>query len=197
VAAARRVHAAFDRYIAGEQDTDLRKFRWIMRTLKHYSDPYGAAPLAASPYSMNSDPACAADYLAAVGLGKPAVVDSVMTKLDQPPEDMTDALDLHLLRAVGAKPRGRAEAKVFERIAEDTSRRSPVRAWAWKALRGTPRWKAERTMEAALAETDAVARRAMLCTLHGGSGRLQRIFLEQVEAQFPELQYTRRWLEAA
>ena len=56
---------------------------------------------------MNTDPACAADYLAAVGLGKPHVVDGVMMKLDQQPEDMTDGLDLRLVVVDGDERQAR------------------------------------------------------------------------------------------
>lgn len=145
---------------------------------------------------MNLDPKCAADYLRHVGIGKPRVVDGIMAKLGEPASDINDGLDTHLLRTMSTKPRGRAEGRVFEKIAEDRSRRPAVRSWAYQALKRTPLWKPGRAIEAARAESNPHVQRAIVVTLKGSSGPTYGKFLAHVDAQLPELKYTRRWLDA-
>ena len=177
------LHDAFDCYIRGRDDFDVRRFRWIINTMKNRLDPYAVVALAEDASAMNKDPRCAGSYIAKVGIGKPRVVESIMSKLGQKPDDTTDALDVHLLRAMSSKPpRGRAEGKVFEAIAEDDERRAPVRAWAWQALGSTPLWKERRAMEAADDERAPDVRRAIVVTLRGRSGRSIAKFLSRVSA---------------
>jgi hypothetical protein len=93
--------------------------------------------------------------------------------------------------------KGHAEGLVFEKIAEDKSRRPAVRGWAYQALKKTPLCNQGRAMEGALVESDGHVRRAMVVTLRDSGGSTLRNFLSDLEAQLPGLKYTRRWLEAA
>lgn len=52
-------------------------------------------------------------------------------------------------------------------------------------------------MEATIAEPDPIVRRAILVGMRGTRTRRRGSFLRHVREQFPELQLTARWIEAA
>ena len=161
---------AFDAHVRGRDDASPHRVRWVLTRLKKLKDDYAAAPLVECPPCMNIDPRCIGDYVS-LGLGAPRVVDGIMAKLDQLPEESTHALDLHLWKAMSTRTFGRDEGAIAERVAGDGSRPAPVRAWACQALATTPRYKARAAMEVAIAEED--------------------------EATFSDLAHTTRWVDAA
>lgn len=104
------VRKAFDSYLRGRGDAEPHRFRYIVRALDNLGDDYAARPLAECPASMNIDPKCSTDYLESVGLDDDRVVASMLGKLEAVPEDRTEALDLHSLRAMSTRVWGDAEA---------------------------------------------------------------------------------------
>jgi hypothetical protein len=190
------LHTAFDMYVICNEP-EMNHYRWIIRALKGSSDPHGVLPLLDSLDAMNIDPKVSVDYVRHIGLGRRGVMERIMAKLEQPATDMTDGLDLRLLQAVSTRDGGRAEGRVYERIAEDEDRRPAVRAWAYQALKRTPLWRRSRAMDAALEESDPCVRRAIAVSVRGGRGPRTRRFIAHLEARAPDLRYTCRWLAAA
>lgn len=195
------LHEVFDSMIAGHDDETvdeigIKRFRWVLGTFLNLKDDHGVQALVDSPMTMNIDPRTAANYLRPWS-HRARIRDGIMGQLSNPPQLRTAALDLHLLRLSSRLPGGRPEGAVFERIATDSDRPAPVRAWGWQGLRRTPLWKKTDAMEATVAESDPYLQRASSLTLKGASGRLFRKFLAHLESKSPDLRYTRRWLEAA
>jgi hypothetical protein len=147
---------------------------------------------------MNVDPKLSGKYLGKVSLsGKRVkdkrVVDAIMDRLSRRAEDRFDALDLHLLGAVRRRSFGNAEAEEFSKIAADSSRRWPVRAFAWAAYVKSTKNYSE-LEEAARAEANPQLRRSMIANL---KSRSTRSFLNHARANFPASRYTVQWLQAA
>jgi len=192
------VRQAFDEQVVNSREVDPRRFRWIITTLLNKSDPYGCRSLARAPSLMNVDPKLTGEYLGKVALsGKRikdnVVVDSVMRRFLEAAEDLYDALDLHLLKAMSRRGFGDAESKEFRRIATTRARRWPIRVYAWAAyIKSTRRYS--ELMEAARAETTPQLRRGMITTL---KGQCPKSFLSHARANFPESRYVTDWLRAA
>jgi hypothetical protein len=194
------LHTAFERDIAAEGKLSQTRFRFILRTLRNRLDDFGAVALADNPRLANIDPRVSGEYLATVGLRTSSVVTAMFAQLSAEPSDETDALNLHLLRALAQRSGewGTEEGAVFESIAESDSRRPPVRAWAVHAFSRTSRWRQASLMESAEAEPDPLVRRIKVTTLAKvGAGTRRRQFLSHMRAEHPELAPTIHWLNAA
>ena len=192
------LRAAFDRDIFGEDEVSRSRFRYILSSLRNRRDDYAAGVLAGEPDLANIDPRCSGKYLASVGLGKPAITDTMLAQLATEPADETDALALHFLRALAQKRGewGTVEADFFESVAESDSRRPPVRCWAVQAFSRTRRWRQASLMESAEAEADPLVRRIKVTTLTKvRPGRKRTKFLRHMCSKFPELTHTAQWLE--
>jgi hypothetical protein len=167
--------------------------RWIVRTLQHKNDPHACLPLAQNRDLMNIDPKTCTDYLKSVGLRDGRVVDELMHQLTSATADQFDGLDLHILRALTARRLGSAEAKEFQRIAADSSRRWPIRSCALQAyVRTSSRY--DEVMEAARGEKIPALRRTMVVVL---KGHARRSFLGHAAKNFKESRYAVKWLRAA
>ena len=192
------VRSVYDRYIIGNPEVEQRRFRWVLRTLMNRHDSYAAVSLARDPSLMNVDPKLSGEYLReAAFIGKrlkdKRVVDAIVDHLSKYPEDRFEALNLHMLSALRHRAVGDAEAKEFRRIATDSCRRWPVRAYGWSAYVASKKNYPE-LMEAARAEPIPHLRRGLIANL---KGHATRSFLGHAEANFPESRYTVRWLNAA
>jgi hypothetical protein len=124
----------------------------------------------------------------------------MLAQVSTEPADETDALQLHFLRALARRTGewGSEEGALFESIAEDASRRPPIRCWAVKAFSRTNRWRQGTLMDSAEAKSDPLVRRIKISTLkkvHPGHRRNQ--FMQHMCARFPELAPTIRWVDAA
>jgi hypothetical protein len=186
------VHRAFDEEVL-PGTVSPSEFRWIINTLGNSQDKYGCVPLAQNAEIMNRDPKASANYLKNFGLQDERVVDGAMERLTQVADDKHDGLDLHLLRAMSARSFGGVEATEFRRIATDTSRRWPIRNWAWHAYARTSGRYVE-MMEAARAEISTPVRRALVAAT---KGHAKRTFVRHVSENFDECRFTARWLDAA
>jgi hypothetical protein len=114
-------------------------------------------------------------------------------RLSNAAEEQFDGLDLHLLRASGRRRLGNAEAREFRSIATNSSRRWPIRVYAWAAyIESTKRYS--ELMEAARAETIPQLRRGMITKLRGHT---TRSFLNHARVNFPESRYMVQWLQGA
>lgn len=186
------VHRAFDEMVLPGTASPT-EFRWVINTLANKQDKYACVPLAQNGELMNFDPRASADYLNNSGLQDERVVEGVMDRLTKVADDKHDGLDLHLLRAMSARPFGAVEAKEFRRIATDPSRRWPVRNWAWHAYARTSGRYIE-LMEAARSETSSPVRRAIVAAT---KDHAKRTFVRHVTENFDECRFTARWLDAA
>jgi hypothetical protein len=193
------VRYAFDQKVDGHPDASPRLFRWILKFLAHRKDSCAALRLAAQPDVMNVDPQVAADYQAAIGTADRRVVERLMLQLDAPAEDRTDALDLHLLRALSLRDTGTVEGEIFRRIAEDDTRRAPVGSWAWQAYARSAAWRQDEAIASAVDEHDASVRRGVAISFRSKRDRSRSFtrFLRHMDAAFPALRYTTAWVEAA
>jgi len=192
------LHDAWDNDIVGQPDPPGHRFRYILKSLKNRKDDYAAADLADDLKLANIDPRLSGDYLAAVGTAP--IADAMLARLDDDASDRTDAIDLHYLRALRRRKGewGDEEGALFRSIAEDDTRRPPIRCWAVQAEARSSRWRQSVTMERAEAETDPLVRRAMVVTLAKvRPGRRRTQFLRHMAERHPELRCTGRWLEAA
>jgi hypothetical protein len=99
---------------------------------------------------------------------------------------------VRLLRRVGARPWGGAEASLLRSLAVDPARPGPVRSWAWRALaRADPR----SCLEAAAAvdgEADAVRRAVAVAVALVGGPRASR-FLRHARSTTDDLRATAVW----
>jgi len=107
----------------------------------------------------------------AIGKKNQVARDGLMDMILQPSSDERDAVDLHMLKAASEWSWGGVEGEVFLSIATDESRRSPVRSWAWSALRRSPKWRHGLAMEAAIEEGSPRVCRAIVASLRGGASR--------------------------
>ncbi len=187
------VRRDFDAEVIGDADPDPSKFRWLVKVLQNKGDNHACPALAASPEKMNIDPRVTSDYFIETGLDDSRVIEAMMTRLTAGTEDRYEALDLHFLRAVSAETFGEPESKEFKKIAMDSSRRYPIRNWAWKAYAKSSGRYAE-LAEAASAETDPRVRRGIVVSMVGCTDRK---FLDHVRQNFPESLYAAEWLAAA
>lgn len=188
----RAVHRAFDEEVL-PGSVGPSEFRWIINVLANRKDSYGCVPLARNAELMNYDPRASGDYLKSAGLQDPRVVDGAMERLMQVADDRHDGLDLHLLRAMSARRFGAVESNEFRRIATDTSRRWPIRNWAWHAYARTSGHYVE-MMEAARGEESPPVRRGIAVAL---KGHARRTFVRHIAQNFAECSYAARWLDAA
>lgn len=172
-------------------------FRWYLRTFTNRSDKSALQYVTSDWDLFNVDPRVSSKYVGECGLDEAQIVDRVLRKLEQPSTDGTDGTDLHLLRILCARAWGSDEGRVFEQIAEDGSRRWPVRAWAWRARAKSAGYSTERAAEAALDETNPHVRRAIMLTLKGRSGSSTKWFLRQIASRYPEHAPTVAWTMAA
>lgn len=186
------IRGAYDSKIKGNPEVEGRRFRWVLRTLKNKNDPYACASLARDPSLMNVDPKESGEYMAMVGLRDSVCVNGIMDRISKPAQDLFDALNLHLLKALKGRRFGQAEAKEFKRIATDSSRRWPVRVYGWAAYVKTTQDYLD-LMEAARAETIPQLRRGMIASLKGHASRK---FLTHAREDFPESRYTVQWLQS-
>lgn len=194
------LHAAFDKDILGQVEVSRFRFRFVVRALKNRRDDYAAAVLAADPELASIDPRLSAEYLASVGMCVSNVADAMLAQVGGPTDDRTDALDLHLLRALARRKGlwGDVEGDLFGSIADDGARRPPVRCWAVQAHSRSSRWRQDSVMERTEAETDPLVRRAMLTTLTKvRPGRRRSRFLRHMYKRYADLRFTVGWLEAA
>jgi len=183
----------YEAEVNGSADPDQSKFRWLVKTLQHKKDNYACESLATSPEKMNIDPRVTSDYFVATGLDDSHVIEGMMNRLTAGTEDRYDGLDVHLLRAASSRAFGEPESKEFKKIALNSSRRFPIRNWAWKAYAKTSERYAEMA-EAARTEPDPRVRRGIIVSM---AGCTDRKFLDHVRQNFPESQYAAEWLAAA
>jgi hypothetical protein len=182
----------FEEQVNGTEEPDPSKFRWLVKTLQHKADDYACASLADAPEKMNIDPKVTSDYFAATGLDQTRIVDGMMNRLTGGAEEQYEGLDLHLLRAASTRAFGDSEAKEFKKIATDTSRRYPIRNWAWQAYARTSGRFTE-LAEAARAEHGPEVRRGIIISMRG---LVDSRFLDHVRRNFPESRYAADWLGA-
>jgi hypothetical protein len=130
---------AYDSHIRGNPQTEGYRFRWIVKTLRNKQDSYGCLSLAADPLVMNVDPKISGQYMADVGLKDTRVIDAMMNRLSQLPEDRFDALDLHILKTMGRQRVGESE-----RSGSDASLRIPLAAGPFVLTVGPLTSKAEK-----------------------------------------------------
>lgn len=160
------VRSVYDSQIRGNPGAEEKRFRWVIRTLLNKHDSYGCLSLARDRCIMNVDPKLSGHYLRQVGLsGKRLkdrrIVEPIMNHLSEAPEERFEALNLHLLNALGLRSFGESEGKQFRRVATDSARRWPVRVYGWAAyVKSTKNY--EELMEAARAEPIPQLRRGMI-----------------------------------
>ena len=189
----RNVRRDFDAEVIGDADPDPSKFRWLLKVLQNKGDDHACSALAASPEKMNIDPRVTSDYFIETGFSDSRVIEAMMERLTAGTEDQYEGLDLHLLRAVSTQAFGGPESKEFKKIAMDSSRRYPIRNWAWKAYAKSS-GKYPELAEAASAETNPRVRRGIIVSMLGCTDGK---FLDHVRRKFPESRYAAEWLAAA
>ena len=187
------VRRDFDAEVIGDADPDPSKFRWLVKVLQNKGDSHACPALAASPEKMNIDPRVTSDYFIETGLDDSRVIEAMMKRLTAIAEDRYEGLDLHLLRAASVESFGEPESKEFKKIAMDSSRRYPIRNWAWKAYAKSSGRYAE-LAEAASAETDPRVRRGIVVSMVGCTDGK---FLDHVRRKFPESRCAAEWLAAS
>jgi hypothetical protein len=145
---------------------------------------------------MNLDPKNTTDYLGPNPNNE--VVEICMNQISQPATPDTEAITLHYLRLMSQTRCGQAEAKVFQQIAEDSSRIRPTREWAWLARCRADGTKRSSIMEAARDEPNAYLRRALVVSLKGncGSGKIKS-FVQLLAKRYEENVPTAEWVMAA
>ena len=161
------------------------------------SDGFAVRYLVRDAELANIDPRATGTYLIKVGFPDARCVDVALAQLERPESDREDGLRLHLMRALANRELGEPEGKLFRGIALDAGRRPPLRAWAMKAWERTPDYRASEVIEVADAEPDALLRRAAITTLRSRPSEQRDHFLLHAEERYPDLRYTRRWVEAA
>jgi hypothetical protein len=188
----------FNEEILGTEFPIPHRFRWIVRGLIRLGDPYGVDALASSSALMSIDPMVCGEYIGGLGMSNSAVRDALMDDLYKSRNPDEEGVNLHRLRAATNSTWGRVEGEVVGSIAVDPTRSPAVRAWAWKVLKATPKWKLEEAAEAAVEEKHPVVRRAILTTFYRTpSNRLLRKACEKVVSVQPDLKYTSEWVQAA
>ncbi|HLW72240.1 MAG TPA: RNA-directed DNA polymerase [Candidatus Binataceae bacterium] len=191
------VRRAFDQDILNSPEIKLSQYRWILKYLKNRNDMHGCYDLVCRRDLMNIDPKIAGPYVMVAKTTK-RVIEECMKLISQAPEDHFEALTFHMLMAMSQVRTGGDEAKEFERIASDQSRRWPTRAAAWRALARSDKIKQSFLMQAASAESEPDIRRAIITTLrHAGGHRQRNSFLNDIRKKHPETQYTVEWVRNA
>ena len=192
------VRRAFDDHAwAPDGQVRPKRLKWILSYLRNRHDPYAALRLAGDVELMNLEPAGAGAYLGKVGLNDSRVVEGIMDALEADPSDRTDALDLHLLKALQKKPWGRAEGRLFLRTAQG-GRRSPIRAWASLASQRTPEWLRDDAVDQALEATDPLVQRAWIVSIaRDAPGPGRRAALTHLRSRLPGMHFTTAWALAA
>jgi Reverse transcriptase (RNA-dependent DNA polymerase) len=191
------VRRALDRLMSDSDEIKPSRLRFILKYLKNKVDDYGCRELSGRQDLMNVDPKLTSEYLKVAGSDK-RVLENVMGRLSQTPESHLEALALHQLRTMSNVRTGRAEAKVFKRIASDETRPWPVRSSGWKALARSDGTKPRYLMEAAREEKEPNVRRAIVASLKRFSNDgAVKTFLELAAKDFLESRYTVDWLRAA
>lgn len=188
----------FDREVRERPRVRKGVFSWVLEVLRNRGDAYAATPLSENVGWLNVELRVASEYLGQVVATAPGLSDRLMAHLEQPTNERTEALKLHLLRVLSRQVMGSAEGVVFLSTAVNQSLRPPIRAWAWQALATTPTWQEEEAMDTVFGDPDPVVRRAALITLgvRCSSDRASRLSAEAA-ARRPELRFTARWVQAA
>lgn len=197
--AADKIHAAFDREILHGGKVKVARLHWLLGALTRRKDAYAVTSLSSNQRVMNIDPRYTGDYFCAIGVRGGNVADNLFATISAPSADSTDALHLHVLRALSTTHRawGTAEAKVFQNIATDEGRRVPTRCWAWRAAARATKWREREVLDGTEAERDPWVRRAMLSTVERAPRTPTcRRFYRHARDRFPDLRETIRWLEA-
>ena len=187
---------AFVREVLDSDTPDVTNVRWFLRTFGNRSDTFAVNSLMADWNLFNVDPRTAAEYISKVGK-RPHVDEAIVAKLSANPVVETEALNLHLLRVMTSRRGGAEERGVYEAIAQDTSRPSIVRSWAWHAAAATDGFDTERLTEAAAAEPDEGVQRAMVLALKGRSAPSRMWFLRDIARSRPRQRAAVEWVRRA
>jgi len=169
-----------------EEMGNARDFRWYIKVFSNRGDPFALRWLTADWKRFNVDPRVSADYISRCGLGDSEVVGRAIEKLASVPSDEMAGADLHLLRAFSQASMGTDEGHTFERVANDPTRPSQVRCWAWSAAAAAAGFNVEATAEAAVEEPDPAIRRGMVLSMRGKSGRGTTWALRDIARKHPE-----------
>jgi len=182
------------------RDRNPKHLGFLLNRMRETGNRFAVPLLATNPDLANLKPAASGSYLLTVGPTTGSARDDMFSQLVERRRgsDTYDALDLHLIRALGERGRlGTTEGKLFESIALDPTRRAPLRSWAWKAWGRSDAWTEQDGAEAGRAETDEMVRRAALVPFKGkGSPRRARLLRHMRECH-PDLRYTTQWVESA
>jgi len=193
----KELHRLFDIHIREADSPTRSRFRWVIEALTRRKDPYGLCYLLEHQELMAVDPRRSGNYVA-IGKKNQVARDGLMDMILQPSSDERDAVDLHMLKAASEWSWGGVEGEVFLSIATDESRRSPVRSWAWSALRRSPKWRHGLAMEAAIEEGSPRVCRAIVASLRGGASRSSLApFTKAISRRQPDLTQTCNWVLAA
>lgn len=182
---------------APDDRSTIAMYRWFLTTFKNKRDPFALDVLTRDWTLFGRDPRVSSAYLAECGLDRQRFVDRAFEKLGRPAASETDAIDLHLLRVIGGRAWGAAEAALFRRVAADPERQPIIRAFAWRAGVRSHAHSEDEAMEAAVEEQNATVRRAATLTLPGKGARGRKFRLREIARRRPELEHTTEWLAAA
>jgi hypothetical protein len=176
---------------------NTRDFRWYIKVFANRGDPFALRWLTADWEHFNVDPRASADYIAKCGRSDSEVVGRAMEKLAMPATGEMAGADLHLLRIFSQTAMGVTERQTFERVANDATRPSQVRCWAWSAASAAAGFDAEAAAEAAVEERDPAIRRGIVVSLRGKSSRSRKWALRHIARKHPETAPACGWAVAA
>lgn len=177
-----------------------KRFRYLLNRMSKRNNRFAVPILAGNAELANLDPAATGRYLLAVAPIEGRAKDDLFNQLGDRPSGSTeqfDALDLHIMRALARGRLGTAEGRIFEKIALETARRAPVRAWAWVAWGRSAAWRVTTGVEAITAEADPHVRRASIVPLRKRPSLRRGRLLRRMRERHAELRFIAQWVEAA
>ena len=185
---------------AGSGDPRVNRIRFAIRALTNCQDPSGLRVLAQSRRLLAIDPKkTVSDYIEAMTILDSRHGEPFFEILDAPASDESDGVVAHVLRGLGSRSSERDEGNQFERIAQDHSRRSYVRGWAWQGLARSPQWRPADAVDLVRSRGvhPRLARAARVALRHVPDSRARSLMLRVIESTAPDLTPTTRWIESA
>lgn len=176
-----------------------RRFRFAMNRSRALSDMYAVEVLTRRTDLLETDPRSAGDYLRTAARKKRRYVEPLLPYVEKAPAPRTEAVHLHLLRALSVRPWGRPEADLFEKIFRDVARPVLSRAWALLAhLRARPRIPAADAVDIAVdSDQPLTIRRAAVLGLNRLSEVDRRKCCRHIAGRCKELVPAARLVEDA
>lgn len=176
---------------------NVRDFRWYIRVFLNRGDAFAMRWLTEDWTRFNIDPRVSADYMSRCGLADSEVVGRAIDMLGMPSNTEMAGVDLHLLRVFRQLSMGVEEMRTFERVANDVTRPSQVRCWAWSAASNSAGFDVEAAVEAAAEEGDPAIRRGIVLSMRGKSSRSRKWALRDIARKHPETAPACAWALAA